>query len=56
MTSADAVQVPQESTPTSSAKLDVTPPENKAEVKPHKPLNRVPRESSVVRTAMVPIA
>lgn len=56
MTSADAVQVPPDSTPTSSAKLDVTPPENKSEVKPHKPLNRVPRESSVVRTLTVSIA
>ena len=56
MTSADAVQVPPESTPTSSAKLDVTPPENKAEVKPHKPLNRVPREYSVVGALMVSIA
>jgi hypothetical protein len=56
MTSADAVQVLPESTPTSSAKPDVTPPENKSEVKPHKPLNRVPREYSVEGTLLVFIA
>ena len=56
MTSADAVQVPLESTPTSSAKPDVTPPENKSDIKPHKPLNRVPREYSAVGTLTVSIA
>ena len=55
MTSADAVPVPLESTPTSDAKLDVTP-ENKSEVKPHKPLNRVPREYTAEGILLVSIA